>query len=70
MVEINHLLCIIDISMDRTLSRISIRLNVGLKDLTSKALDQFIVKILYSNDGSMSVNDINDSLRKPMAGKI
>lgn len=48
--------------MNTTLSSIFLRLDVNMRNLTSKAIAQIIVKIIYSNVSPMSKRDIKESL--------
>ena len=48
--------------MNETLNSIFVRLDVNLKNLTSRAIAQIIVKILYAYNGAMSKKDIKDEL--------
>lgn len=48
--------------MNTTLSSIFLRLDVNMCNLTSKAIAQIIVKIIYSNESPMSKRDIKESL--------
>lgn len=48
--------------MNNTLNSIFVRLDVNLQNLTSKAIAQIIVKILYSNEGSMTKAQIKEAL--------
>ena len=57
--SIDRLLCIktLNISMEQnmndTLNSIFVRLDVSLQNLSSKAIAQIIVKLLYKHDGRM-----------------
>ena len=48
--------------MNTTLNSIFLRLDVNMRNLTSKAIAQIIVKIIYSNVSPMSKRDIRESL--------
>lgn len=48
--------------MNETLNSIFVRLDVNLQNLTSRAIAQIIVKILYAHNDGMSKNEIKDEL--------
>ena len=50
--------------MDKTLRSIYLRLDVNMQHLTSKAIAQIIVKIIYTNEGGMKKNEIKEALAK------
>jgi hypothetical protein len=50
--------------MDKTLRSIYLRLDVNMQHLTSKAIAQIIVKLIYANNGGMRKNEIKDALAK------
>lgn len=52
-----------------TLNSIYLRLDVDMQNLASKAIAQIIVKIVYSNENSMSKKDIKEELAKVNGGK-
>lgn len=52
-----------------TLNSIYLRLDVDMQSLASKAIAQIIVKLVYSNKGRMSKNDIKAGLAKVNGGK-
>ena len=68
--SIDRLLCIktLNISMEQnmndTLNSIFVRLDVSLQNLSSKAIAQIIVKLLYKHDGRMKKQAIYDALAK------
>lgn len=52
-----------------TLNSIYLRLDVGMQNLASKALAQLIVKIVYSNEGSVTKREIKEQLAVVNAGQ-
>ena len=48
--------------MNETLNSIFVRLDVNLQNLTSRAIAQIIVKILYVHNDGMSKNEIKNEL--------
>ena len=50
--------------MDKTLRSIYLRLDVNMQHLTSKAIAQIIVKIIYTNECGMKKNEIKEALAK------
>ena len=54
--------------MNDILSSIFVRLDLNMQNLSSKALAQLIVKILYAHDTRMSKNEIMDELAKVNGG--
>lgn len=68
--SIDRLLCIktLNINMEQnmndTLNSIFVRLDVSLQNLSSKAIAQIIIKLLYKHDGRMKKQAIYDALAK------
>ena len=50
--------------MDKTLRSIYLRLDVNMQHLTSKAIAQIIVKLIYTSEHGMKKNEIKDALAK------
>ena len=55
--------------LNDTLNSIFVRLDVSMQNLSSKALAQLIVKILYAHDRRMNKNEIKEELAKVNGGK-
>lgn len=50
--------------MDKTLRSIYLRLDVNMQHLTSKAIAQIVVKLIYANNGGMKKHEIKEALAK------
>lgn len=51
-------------NMDNTLRTIYLRLDANMQHLTSKAIAQIIVKLIYTKENGMKKSEINDTLAK------
>lgn len=56
--------------MDKTLRTMHLRLDSTSRSLTKNALAQIIVKILYKNSGSVSVQELQDEIKKIFKAEI